>query len=284
MINLDRILTQVVGNPMGAANVDNNSQVARQHVDGHTDPSEQSTHTPSWGNPTHPTGAANGLLGHAGALGLGAAAGGLAGIMFGSKRMREVAGTALQVGAVAAIGGLAYKTYQNYRSGKPIVPQSVSNLLANAPWQQPTRQGHGSNAQPNMPDIDAFIPPAEQSDKLALLLLRSMVAAAAADGRLDAGEHERIRKQILASDLSFEERNILDSVFAKPSRIEELASAATTPALCAEVYTAARLAIEPDSPVEQQWLDQLAMALNLEPGLRAHLDSIGATQQKAQAA
>ncbi len=279
MINLDQILTQVVGNQVGAADLNNGNQFGRQHPNQQDGNAEQSAHaspTAGWTNAAPTPG--GGILGHAGALGLGAAAGGLAGIMFGSKRLREMAGTALQVGAVAAIGGLAYKAYQNYRSGQPIVPQRVRDLLNDTPWQKT------NGAQPQAPGIDAFIPPPDQSDKVALLLLKSMVAAAAADGRLDPSEHQRIRTQILSSGMTVEERNIIESVFAKPSSIEELASAATTPALCAEVYTAARLAIEPDSPIEREWLDRLAAALNLEPGLRAHLDSIGATQQKARTA
>jgi len=43
--------------------------------------------------------------------------------------MREVASTALQVGAVAAIGGLAYKAYQSYQQGRPVVPQGVRDVL-----------------------------------------------------------------------------------------------------------------------------------------------------------
>ncbi|NJL07594.1 MAG: tellurite resistance TerB family protein [Methylacidiphilales bacterium] len=51
-------------------------------------------------------------------LGSGALAGGLAGLLLNSKHVRKHAGTALQVGAAAVLGGLAYKAYQDYRAGR----------------------------------------------------------------------------------------------------------------------------------------------------------------------
>jgi uncharacterized membrane protein YebE (DUF533 family) len=211
-------------------------------------------------------------IGYAGALGSGALAGGLAGLLFGSKKMREVAGTAIQIGAVAAIGGLAYKAYQNYRQGKPIVPQSVTDMLGGAsPQSMP------------LPTPADSIPPEYRSPEAARLLLRTMVAAAAADGHLDRVEYERIRQQLRASGLNEEEQFFLSQLIAHPSSIAELAAAATTPELRIEVYTAARLAVDRDTAVEREWLEQLAASLDLEPGLKAHLDAIE-SQQRMRAA
>ena len=125
-------------------------------------------------------------------------------------------------------------------------------------------------------DISAFIPAADASDEVAMLLLRTMVAAAAADGHLDKMEYGRIRRHLQEAGLGEDEQLLLSQAIMKPSTIAELAAAATTPALRAEVYAAARLAIEPDSPLERDWLDRLATALSLDAGLRAHLDAIGA--------
>jgi uncharacterized membrane protein YebE (DUF533 family) len=189
-------------------------------------------------------------------------------MLFRSKSVRKLAGTALQVGAVAAVGGLAYNAYQNYRDGKPVVPQGIRDLLAGLP-------GTGAGAAPHGAEVAGFIPPPGQNDAVACLLLKSMIAAAAADGHLDAAEHKRIRAQLEAGGLTDEEQKLLDALILQPASIAELAAEAGTPALRAEVYTAARLAIEPDSPEERDWLNRLAMALRLEPGLKAHLDAIG---------
>ncbi|MEM8665240.1 MAG: DUF533 domain-containing protein, partial [Pseudomonadota bacterium] len=52
-----------------------------------------------------------GLLQGKSGLITGAAAGGLAGLLLGSKKPRKIAGTALKVGGVALVGGLAYKAW-----------------------------------------------------------------------------------------------------------------------------------------------------------------------------
>ena len=45
----------------------------------------------------------------------------------------------------------------------------------------------------------------------------------------------------------------------------------------AKIYTAARLAIDPDTNEEREFLTRLATALRIEPGLVAHLDAQAAS-------
>ena len=49
------------------------------------------------------------------------AAAGAGGAILGTKTGRAVAGGAARIGALALIGGLAYKAFQNYQSGKPLI-------------------------------------------------------------------------------------------------------------------------------------------------------------------
>ena len=51
-------------------------------------------------------------------FGGGLAAGGLAGLLLGTKKGRKMAGTAAKVGVVAVLGGLAYKAYNVWQSSK----------------------------------------------------------------------------------------------------------------------------------------------------------------------
>ena len=169
----------------------------------------------------------------------------------------------MQVGAVAAIGALAYKAYQNYQQGRPIVPPGVRNVLPSQ-MKDPTAELR----------LDAFVPPPTQTDAVARLLLKSMIAAAAADGHFDANEMHRIRNQLRASNLTEEDKRYMDSSLSQPASISEIANEAVTLALGMEVYMAARLVIELDSQAEHQWLNTLATELKLEPDLRAQVDAV----------
>src|SRR5690606_19857569 len=100
-------------------------------------------------------------------MGAGAAAGGLGAIVLGTETGRALAGSVLKIGALALIGGLAYKAVQNYQTGKPLL--SGPQALVEAP------AGSGFESQ-------------AITNESALLYIRAMIAAAAADGRLDETE------------------------------------------------------------------------------------------------
>lgn len=265
MIDMNQILSKVMGVAMGQggpADTPGSGQLSRQRI--FPPPSEQT-------QPAGSPGTGSGVLGHLGALGIGAAAGGLAGSLLGSKKLREMAGTVLQVGAVAAIGGLAYKAYQNYRQGRPVVPQAIVDLL---PGQtRPSVPSAGPHSAP-----EAWVPPRESSGETATLILQAMIAAAAADGELDKAEYGRIRERLRTSGFNGEEQLVLSQLMMRPCSIEELAASATTLEQRVEIYAAARLTVDDDTPAEREWLARLAAALQIEPELKAHLDAIQAHQ------
>lgn len=60
---------------------------------------------------------------------------------------------------------------------------------------------------------------------------------------------------------------------SKKLSVEALVAGVSTPAIATQVYSAARLAVNPDNPAEQRFLEQLAAGLKLEPGLVAHVDA-----------
>ena len=58
-----------------------------------------------------------------------------------------------------------------------------------------------------------------------------------------------------------------------PVSVQDLANAVTSPEEAVQVYTAARLAVEPDSAAERQYLAALAAALGVDNKLAAHIDA-----------
>lgn len=108
----------------------------------------------------------------------------------------------------------------------------------------------------------------------ALHLLRSMIAAAHADGRLDDSERQAIVGRAREAGLPAEDLMALGMEVATPRSLAQLL-AETPPGLERETWAAALLAIQVDTAAEQQHLEQLAQALRLSPqdcaGIRAQL-------------
>lgn len=194
------------------------------------------------------------LRNQGGGIAGGAAAGALATLLLGSKSGRELAGDALKLGAAAALGGLAYKAYSNYRDGKPLIGTRAAEFL------QAARTG-------------ATLPGAPPEDAHALLLLRAMIAAALSDGLIDAQERQQILGRLSVLGVSGEEQQFLEREIAQPWSPQQFAAAAATPEMRSEVYLASSIAIEADTPAEKAYLRYLAATLGLEDALVQHLEA-----------
>ena len=185
-------------------------------------------------------------------LGAGAALGGLGALVFGTKTGRSLAMGAAKVGALAVVGGLAYKAYQNYSQGNPLVSGSI------APEAAPT--GTGFEAE-------------QVSNDAAVTYIRGMIAAAAADGRLDSSEQEQILGTLSQQGIDSAAEQFLANELNNPASIDELINGVSNQTESLQLYTAARVAIEPDTGAEQQFLAVLADRLGIAPDLRAHVDA-----------
>jgi uncharacterized membrane protein YebE (DUF533 family) len=65
----------------------------------------------------------------------------------------------------------------------------------------------------------------------------------------------------------------LANEFNHPASVQDIVSRVKTREQAAQVYTAARVAIEPDTAQEQQFLSDLAGSLDLDSRLAAHIDA-----------
>ena len=196
------------------------------------------------------------LLQGKGGLATGALAGGLAGYLLGGKKKKKLAKNALTYGGLALIGGLAYKAWSDHKQGKPA-------QVTAQPSPEPLPA----------PPADTPFTPADASDEddLARGLLRAMIAAAKADGHIDADEQRRIFDQVGQMDLDNDDKAFVFEELSKPLDVEAVAEAATTPERAAELYAASLLAIDPDGPAEKGYLGMLAARLRLPDDLVAHL-------------
>ncbi len=207
---------------------------------------------------------------------------GVAGLFLTSRRTRGITGSG-KLGSLALLGGLAYKAYQNYRDGKPLVdvtpPEPAPQSQAASSPHPASGSSHDKVSQElaalGIPEASGFHPVSQTEDD-ALLYLRAMVAAAAADGQIDASERARIAQGMRQAGIDEEATRWLESELAEPADVEELAAGVETPEKAAQVYTAARLAIDPDSIQERTFLTNLAQALDLDQRLRDQIDAAAA--------
>jgi len=178
------------------------------------------------------------------------AAGLAAGMLLSGGKPGKLLGNAAKVGAIAAVGGLAYKAWQNHQQN----------------------QAAPSGAQP--PRQDAFIPaPSDTAaqEELGKSLVRAMIAAAKADGRIDAEEKEAIFEKLKTMPLSAEEKAWVFDELSTPLDINAVVARADTPEHAAEIYAASLVAISADTAAEQAYLEALAIKLKLDPALVAEI-------------
>jgi uncharacterized membrane protein YebE (DUF533 family) len=100
-----------------------------------------------------------------------------------------------------------------------------------------------------------------------------MIAAAAADGAIDAEERTTILGGLREAGFDQEANEWLEQEMASPASIETLVAGADSPELAAQIYTAARIAINPDTAGEKNFLAALSAELGLDAELVANIDA-----------
>ncbi|WP_068829304.1 tellurite resistance TerB family protein [Pseudomonas sp. BMS12] len=180
----------------------------------------------------------------------GALAAGALGLLLGNKSARKVGSKVITYGGLAALGVIAYKAYGN--------------------WQA-QQQGATGQRQIEPQTVDRL--PAPQAEVHSQAILKALVAAAKADGHVDARERQLIEEQIGALANDPELLRWLDAELNKPLDPAEVARAASTPEMAAEMYIASVLMVDEEHFMERAYLEELARQLKLEPALKAELEA-----------
>lgn len=210
---------------------------------------------------------------------LGQMLGGSLGDAFGGKRgkkRRSAFSTGNMAGkAQLGIGllGIAMAAWEHYQqkpgtsggvAGGQAMPQTLGAGAAMPPPPPPGMPPAAPATRP-MPQLDAR----QQS---VVLLIRTMIAAANADGHIDAQERESILSRARDSGVDAQTLAFLEAEIARPQTLQQIIANAT-PELAGDTYAAAALAITVDTDTERRWLDALALGIGLDPGTRADIDA-----------
>lgn len=183
----------------------------------------------------------------------GGLAGGLASSVLTGKVGRKSGKKVLKYGGIAAIGTMAYSAYKNYQR----------DSAGTEPWGSQPPMAMKSELPP--PE-SGFLPRAGDhagQSALGLTLVRAMIAAGRADGRLDSDESQAIFGRIQDLDLPPEDKSLLVSEMEHPVDMDDLVKSANTQEVATEIYTASLLAIELDDNAESAYLAMLAARLRL---------------------
>lgn len=174
-------------------------------------------------------------------VGGGAALGGILSMILGRSGGASLA----KLGSLAVLGNLAYQAYKNYQKSQ-------------------------QNTQPNISENAFDVLNSSSHVDAGELILRTMIAAAAADGEITEDE-----KQTIANEAGNnpELAQWLEQEIQNPISINEIAHlVGNDTALASNVYLAARLVSKDLSRKEIIFLADLAQALGLDDALVEQLE------------
>ena len=174
-------------------------------------------------------------------VGGGAALGGILSMILGRSGGASLA----KLGSLAVLGNLAYQAYQNYQKSQ-------------------------QNSQPNISENAFDVLNSSSHVDAGELILRTMIAAATADGEITEDE-----KQTIANEAGNnpELAQWLEQEIQNPISINEIAHlVGNDTALASNVYLAARLVSKDLSRKEIIFLADLAQALGLDDALVEQLE------------
>jgi len=183
--------------------------------------------------------------------GTGAAVGGALAMLLGPKR--GASRKLLQVGSVAALGALAWRAYQDHQArqaaaGRPVAAAATA-----------------------VPSFERL--PAPQAEQHSQAMLKAMIAAAKSDGHLDERERGLLEGELHRLEADPAMRAWVDAELRRPVEPSDVAAAATSPEIAAEIYLATLVVVDDKSTMERAYLDELARQLKLDPALKADLEA-----------
>ena len=203
----------------------------------------------------------------------GLAAGGLLGVLVGNKKVRKsagkLAGSAVGLAGAAALGAVAFNAYKNWQEGKPAGTQLET------PAAPPS--SHAALGVPSIPAAEArnFDPETnvgKDGQPFQLTLIKAMIAAANADGHIDADEQRTVYEAVQKMQLDAEDKAIVFDILQNPPSLETIVTLSNGLEQASEIYLVSRMAIDPDHPSEKAYLSDLAAKLGLPDGLVLHLE------------
>ena len=184
---------------------------------------------------------------------------GLMTLFMNNQSTRQLAKTIVQFNGLAVLGALAYKAHTHWQANTPFDQiTSVTGYDVTQASPLPSFAGR-QQAQPN-------------TASLITVLMKTMLAAAKAHEATGKDEQEQLLKA--AKQLGFNEAEIgfVEELMNREITVQEITSSVSLGKHKCNVYLAAYLATHGKNPLEGEFLESLASALQLPTGLSNYLE------------
>ncbi len=167
-------------------------------------------------------------------------------LLLGTGAGRRLTGSAIKLGSIAAVGGLAYNAYNKWQS------------------QLPQSGGGVKRVEPATPRSELTDDKTQQRN---IALVRAMVAAAKADGHVDEAERQAMLEQVDQQQFDAETLDFLKKQITTDVTVAELAALSDSPETASEMFVACSMVIDKQNPQEKAWLESLSSELKLSEEL-----------------
>lgn len=184
----------------------------------------------------------------AGGGGLGGLLGGLGGLLGGAPASGtpQTRSGGMNYAALASLGMAAFQAYQAWQRQQASAPQQAIQTVDQLDGQEAEAHSHA--------------------------VLRALIAAAKADGRIDENEQQMISTEIGRHTDEPQLKQWLDDEVAKPLNAADFAEYAADPGLASEIYLASVMLVDDQQDAERSYLDELAAQLQIDANLQLHLE------------
>lgn len=190
----------------------------------------------------------SGLGGIASSIGGSALASTALSMLLGGRKRSKMSGKLFTYGGLGALGVVAYQAYSKWQQqNRTTAPQGEPRTVDRVPEAQAEEHSHA--------------------------ILRAVIGAAKADGHIDDRERQLIDEEIAKLAGDTELVRWFNQELHRPLDPADIARAASTPEIAAEMYLASRLVIDDENFMERTYLEELARQLKLDAGLKAQLDA-----------
>lgn len=177
--------------------------------------------------------------------------------------LEDLAGNKAALGGLGALGGAILSGGK--KSAKGAIGGGALAMLASLAYSALKNSGKKPTQPPQALLQDETSTQQKDLENDALIIVKAMINAAKADGAIDNKELQKIVGKFEENGLTSKEKDFFMTEAAKPLDLRGVvASADGRPDMAAQIYAASLIAIEVNTPLEQQYISDLASELKLD--------------------